>query len=251
MRRVKLRGVKLRGVELPSMLFLWYYRFMSEFYHTYNRGTEKRKIFLDNLNYLRGVHDLYEFNDKNIVINTGRKFEGSSTPLNRVRDRLVDLLVWVLMPNHYHLFFNPIKDNGMPEFHRKFGCGFTNFFNIKYKRSGALFQGRYKKVQVINDTQALQLICYIHSNPLDLWKPNWKEKGLTNLEIQNALKFLEKEYRWSSHLDWWGIKNFPSLIDTNSMSRFFKDSKEYREFFVNWLRYYEKNIQELQGFILE
>jgi putative transposase len=226
---------------------------MSEFYHTYNRGVEKRKIFLENQDYLRGVHDLYEFNDVNAVVNLGRKFEGSRTSLkslNKTRDRLIDLFVWVFMPNHYHLFSSPIKDKGIQEFHRKFGGGFTNFFNIKYKRSGVLFQGGYKKVFVTNDRQAIQLICYIHSNPLDLWKPNWKEKGLSNLEIQNALKFLEK-YRWSSHLDWWGVKNFPSLIDMDFMPRFFKSPKEYQEFFINWLKYYSKNVNSIAKLIIE
>ncbi len=163
----------------------------------------------------------------------------------------MDIGVWSFMANHFHLFLYPVTDNGLSVFHRKFGIGFANFFNTKYKRSGALFQGRYKKIQVTNDTQALQLICYVHSNPLDLWKPNWKEKGLTNLEIQNALKFLEKEYRWSSHLDWWGIKNFPSLIDPDFMTRFFKNSEEYQEFFTNWLRYYEKNTQDIKKIIIE
>ena len=238
---------------------------MSEFYHTYNRGVEKRKIFLERRDYFRGVHDLYEFNDVNIVININRRFDeidGNGIDGNRTsiiyrvfsgkpKEKLVNIITWSLMPNHYHLFLNPVVDNGVSKFHQKFGGGFTNFFNTKHKRSGVLFQGGYKKIEVANDTQALQLICYIHANPLDLWKPNWKEKGLTDSETKEALKFLEKEYRWSSHLDWWGIKNFPSLIDTNSMSRFFKDPEEYREFFVNWLKYYSKNIDTIQKLVLE
>lgn len=227
-----------------------------EFYHTYNRGVEKRKIFLNNSDYFRGVHDLYELNDSNAATNLHRTIVGFTKSNNLIkagnmRDKLIGVGVWGLMPNHYHIFSSPIKDNGLSAFHRKFGIGIANFFNTKYKRSGALFQGRYKRVQVTDDRQALQLICYIHSNPLDLWKPNWKEKGLTNLEVQNALKFLEKDYRWSSHLDWWGIKNFPSLIETNFITRFFNNSKEYREFFVNWLRYYEKNISSIQKLIVE
>ncbi|MEK7503724.1 MAG: transposase [Patescibacteria group bacterium] len=233
---------------------------MSEllFYHTYNRGVDKRKIFLDDLDYFRGVHDLYEFNDVKAVTNFDRRSVGFTKPNilsnifeDRVREKLIDIGVWCLMPNHYHLFSSLIIDGGLIKFHKKFGGGFANFFNTKYKRSGALFQGRYKKVRVVDDVQALQLICYIHSNPLDLWKPNWKENGLNNLEIQNALNFLEKEYRWSSHLDWWGIKNFPSPIDNDFMRRFFKSSEEYREFFTNWLRYYEKNTQSIQKLILE
>lgn len=226
---------------------------MLEFYHTYNRGVEKRKIFLEGTDYVRGVHDLYEFNDAKAVINLKQRFNGSPTPiiLEKPREKLVDLIVWCLMPNHYHLFSQPIVENGISKFHQKFGGGFTNFFNVKYKRSGVLFQGKYKKVQVTDDTQALQLICYIHSNPLDIWKPNWKEKGFTDLEIQNALKFLVKEYRWSSHLDWWGIKNFPSLIETDSIHRFFEHPKEYQDFFTNWLRHYSKNVESIKKFILD
>ncbi len=224
---------------------------------------ERIKLFLEDSDYFRGVHDLYEFNDTMAASNLRRSIvrftksnnlsnnSAKSNNLDKPREKLVDIGVWSLMPNHYHLFSSPIKDNGLPVFHKKFGVGFANFFNTKYERSGALFQGRYKKVPVVNDNQALQLICYIHANPLDLWKPNWKEKGLTNSEIQNALKFLEKEHRWSSHLDWWGIKNFPSLIDTKLMSRFFKDSEEYRKFFTDWLRYYEKNTQDIKKFIIE
>lgn len=230
----------------------WYSEIIMEFYHTYNRGVEKRKLFLDDSDYFRGVHDLFEFNDTSAATNLRRSIVRftKSNNLEKTRERLVDIGVWGLMPNHYHFFSSPIKDNGLPAFHRKFGVGFANFFNTKYARSGALFQGRYKKVPVTDDRQALQLICYIHANPLDLWKPNWKEKGLTNSEIQNALKFLEK-YRWSSHLDWWGIKNFPSLIDTEFTKRFFDSPEEYRKFFTDWLRYYEKNIQSIKKFIIE
>lgn len=230
-----------------------------EFYHTYNRGVEKQKIFLEDLDYLRGVHDLYEFNDNNAVVNTDKRFDkftefdGFPKPikLEKPREKIVNIIVWCLMPNHYHLFLYPLIDGGLSKFHQKFGIGFANFFNLKYKRSGALFQGKYKKVHVTDDTQALQLICYIHANPLDLWKPNWKEKGLTDSEIKDALKFLENKHRWSSHLDWWGVKNFPSLININSMSRFFENSEKYREFFTNWLRYYSKNIKTIQKFIIE
>lgn len=226
---------------------------MLNFYHTYNRGVEKRKLFLENSDYSRAVHDLYEFNDRKAALNVVRRDDWFTTSIikKELREKLVGIITWCLMPNHYHLFLYPMADDGLYAFHKKFGGGFANFFNTKQKRSGALFQGRYKKVQVTNDTQALQLICYIHSNPLDLWKPNWKERGLTNSEIQDALRFLENDYRWSSHMDWRGIKNFPSLIEDDFISRFFKSPEEYQEFFVNWLRYYEKNIQSIKKFLME
>jgi len=224
-----------------------------DLYHSFNRGTEKRNIFLDQDDYFRGVHDLYEFNDVNVIVNLGQRFKGSPTPLigNKPRKKFVEVISWCLMPNHYHLFSYPVVENGLSRFHQKFGGGFTNFFNVKYKRNGVLFQGKYKKVRVVDDAQVIQLICYIHSNPLNLWKPNWKENGLTSMEIQNALKFLEKEYRWSSHLDYWGVKNFPSLIDNDFPLRFFKNPEEYREVFTNWLRYYSRDVQSIEKFVLE
>ena len=118
------------------------------------------------------------------------RIDGYPISINgKAREKLVDLIVWSLMPNHYHFFSSPKSDNGLSKFHQKLGIGFSNFFNTKHKRSGVLFQGGYKKIHVTDDRQALQLICYIHANPLDLWKPDWKEKGLTNLEIKNALRF--------------------------------------------------------------
>ncbi|PIS17398.1 MAG: hypothetical protein COT59_00810 [Candidatus Nealsonbacteria bacterium CG09_land_8_20_14_0_10_42_14] len=228
-----------------------------EFYHTYNRGVEKRKIFLEKSDYFRGIHDFYEFNDAKAVVNlnqrlNGSSFNRSSTAINdKLREKIISVGAWSLMPNHYHIFSSPITDNGLPKFHQKFGGGYTCFFNIKYNRNGVLFQGRYKKIKVTSDAQALQLICYIHSNPLEIWKPNWKEKGLTDSEIKDALEFLKKEYRWSSHLDYWGIKNFPSLVDADFMRRFFESPEEYQEFFTNWLRFYSKNIDSLKEVILE
>ena len=55
--------------------------FINEFYHTYNRGTEKRDIFLEEKDYLRGVHDLYEFNDANAVVNFSRRINRSRTSI--------------------------------------------------------------------------------------------------------------------------------------------------------------------------
>jgi len=227
----------------------------SIFYHTFNRGVEKRKIFLEDIDYLRGVNDLYEFNNSHAIINLNQRFgkiNGYPISINKSRDKVIDLIIWCLMPNHYHLFSSPIPDDGLAKFHQKFGIGFSNYFNTKYKRNGVLFQGKYKKVRVVDDTQMAQLVCYIHSNPLDLWKPGWKESGLTNSEIQNALMFLEKEYRWSSHLDYLGIKNFPSLISNNDfLINFFGGPTGYREFFTNWLKYYEKNTDSIKGLLLD
>lgn len=226
---------------------------VNEFYHSYNRGVEKRDIFLEGKDFIRGVHDLYEFNDAKAVLNVKyrtTKNYGGLTSIDRKRDLLIDLMCWCFMPNHYHLFSYAKTKGGLSKFHQKFGTGLTGYFNLKYKRDGVLFQGTYKKVGVTNDAQASHLVCYIHSNPLNLWKPGWKEKGLTDLEINEALKFLEN-YRWSSHPDYLGNKNFPSLINKEFLFGFFGGPKGYSNYFINWLRQYKKNVNFIQKIILE
>jgi len=233
-------------------------------WHTYNRGVEKRDIFLDKEDFFRGVHDIYELNDLNAVVNLPRRFSSFKSSnknegypisfIRNIRESLLDVFVWCLMPNHYHLFSEPKSKDSLAKFHQKFGIGYTNYFNLKHGRSGVLFQGKYKKVQVVSNHQMQHLICYIHSNPLDLWKPNWKEEGVNGLEIQNALKFLEsKENRWSSHQDYLGIKNFPSLINKNFLFNFFGNSERYREFFINWLQQYkkERNPEDFRGLLID
>ncbi len=117
----------------------------SYIYHIYNRGVEKRKVFLDDQDYFRFIHDLYEFNDENPVLNVNyrlqhrqSKYMGVQLPyIKNERKLLVDILVWCLMPNHYHLILRQRRDNGIVLFMQKLGSGYTNYFNLKYKRVGS------------------------------------------------------------------------------------------------------------------
>ncbi|MEK7566700.1 MAG: transposase [Patescibacteria group bacterium] len=112
------------------------------------------------------------------------------------------------MPNHIHLLLSPVAENGMPLFMKKFNGGYAKYFNEKYKRTGALFEGRYKRILIENDAHFDYILYYIHLNPLDLITPEWRDKKLNN--FRKAMKFLDS-YRWSSYLDYTGEKNFPSV----------------------------------------
>jgi len=133
-------------------------------YHIYNRGTDKRAIFLSNHDRQRFVSNLYEFNDANPALNWKYK-----SPLSEVRPRtkMVEVLAYCLMPNHYHLMLRQIVDGGITLFMRKLGTGYTMYFNTLNDRSGALFQGKFKSVTVERDAQLRYLPHYIHANPLD------------------------------------------------------------------------------------
>ena len=145
-----------------------------EIYHVLNRGVDKRQIFMDKPDYLRFIHDLYELNNQDRVGLNYYKFRDYgnkgdvSKKYKEPRRPLVDILAYCLMPNHYHLMLAPKIENGIPLFMQKVNMGYSKYFNQKYEREGALFQGRYKNILITNNTHFLNLQFYIHFNPLDL-----------------------------------------------------------------------------------
>jgi len=223
----------------------------NELYHIFDRGVDKRNIFIDKSDQIRFIHDLYEFNDKKPAFQYVRRDSDVGRPTSNIeRDKLVKIHAFALMPNHHHLIVEQLKDDGTILFMKKLHGGYARGFNEKHKRSGYLFQGRYRDVHIQDDRQLMHLVCYIHANPLSLWKENWKEKKLTKQEIVEAVQFLEK-YRWSSFLDYTGMENFPSVIDNKFLTDFFGGPEKYKKFFIDWLEQYQKNETYIQGLILD
>ncbi|MBI4991796.1 MAG: transposase [Candidatus Harrisonbacteria bacterium] len=224
-------------------------------YHVLNRGVDKRKIFLDDQDYFRFIHDLFEFNDEQPINNGTYYFQNQSKVIarpyigdkeRRPRKLLVEILVFSLMPNHYHLLLRPKIEDGITKFMKRLNMGYARYFNEKYKRSGALFEGRYKSVAVIDEAHFIHLPYYIHFNPLDLIAPEWRERNLKN--YKKVITFLES-YRWSSHLDYIGKKNFPSVTQREFLLEFFGGNKEYESKINNWLE--ELDLSNFGDFLLE
>ena len=220
-------------------------------YHIYNRGVEKRKVFIDDQDRFRFIHDLFEFNDEACAQNIYYKlpslksYEVQPRKISK-RKLLVEIIAFCLMPNHFHLFLRQNADNGVIRFMQKLGTGYTMFFNQKYQRVGGLFQGRFKAVLIEKESHFLYLPHYIHLNPLDLYMPLWREKRITNPE--KALKFLES-YRWSSYPDHAGKKNFPSVISSNLFKKLFGTPKEYRESLREWI--WDMDLADLSDIAIE
>ncbi len=227
----------------------------NSFYHVYNRGVDKRDIFLDEDDYYRCIHDLYEFNDEEDVLSFSQPVRhanahiiGSRTPDDmgvKPRKKLVKILSFCLMPNHYHLLAMQLKGGGITKFMRKLGTGYTNSFNLKYERSGHLFQGKFKAIHVDSDSYLTHLTRYIHLNPLDLIEPHWKERGVSNWD--KSSKFL-KNYRWSSYPDFIGEKNFPSVTDRNFLNNYFDESRDYESFIKEWAA---KDLEDIKDMIID
>ncbi len=219
-----------------------------QIYHIFNRGVEKRTTFQDDGDYYRFIHDLYEFNNEDQVFNAKYYFDPEAMSLenNNVkrfsRELLVDILVFTLMPNHYHLVLRQRKKNGIVKFMQKIGTGYTMYFNKKYERVGGLFQGRFKAVLINKDAQYLYLTHYIHSNPLGLIYG-----GSTSINWKKKFNFLE-DYRWSSFPDYIGKKNFPSVIQKDFILKIFGNENKYKIRTEDWLKEEtDSNLLEIIG----
>jgi len=225
-----------------------------ELFHVLNRGVDKRNIFMNDKDYFRFLHNMYEFNDIEISASSSAyrfKILGFASLKTEKGDRepLVDIHAFCLMPNHYHLLISPKVENGISRFMKKLNMGYANYFNLKYKRSGALFQGRYKSILVEDESHFLHLPYYIHMNPLDLYSPEWRGYKIKN--SAKALGFLEN-YKWSSYLDYIGIKNCSSVLNKNFLSDVLGDARTYKTNMAEFLREMKANfINDLGKLTLE
>ena len=147
-------------------------------HHIYNRGADKRRIFMDEQDCKRFLECLRDLNNKKNVslrdLHDKAQYKGStsgnSPRLNLCEspkdERLVEVLCYCLMPNHFHLILRSLVENGIAIFMRKVGTGYTMYFNKRYQRSGHLFQGRYKHKEINSEEGFIYLSGYIHLNPV-------------------------------------------------------------------------------------
>ncbi len=170
-----------------------------EKYHIYNRGTEKRKIFLDKGDYERFIFIMELFNNTDPNFNVTRNLENKYKNKKGV-ENLVKIETYCLMPNHYHFLLEEIIEGGISKFLQKVMTGYAMYFNKKYERTGSLFQGKPKAKHVDKDSYYMQLKAYIDLNPVEMFDKNWKKSGKVR-SIPLAIKFLN-DYKWS------GCKNF-------------------------------------------
>jgi len=218
------------------------------------RGVDKRIIFPQEEDYFRFIHDLFEFNDEDIVSWSYRyqspNFSGTVPEKlgeeRKKRKLLIEILAFCLMPNHFHLLLRQTKEQGVSQFMRKLG-GYATYINRKYGRVGHLYQGRFRAVHIKDEEQLKNGFVYIHANPIELIEPGWKEEGIKN--SQKAIEFLEN-YRWSSYLDYFGKKNFPSITNRELFNNILGNEKGCQRFVISWILY-KAEIKNLGSAVLE
>ncbi len=133
-----------------------------QLHHVIGRGVERRDIFMDDDDRHRFVQRL-----SSLLVETETK-----------------CLAWALMPNHFHLLLRPSRCK-LATFMRRLLTGHAVYFNLRHQRSGHLFQNRYKSLVCQEDEYLLQLVRYIHLNPL---------QGRLLADLPSL-----DQYRWTGH----------------------------------------------------
>ena len=185
-----------------------------QMWHIYNRGNDKRLIFLDEqdykvfLSYLKCAL-LTEVDEESA------KELSKHLSIERVRRlRLhneVELVSYCLMPNHFHLLLYQTTQDGISKLMRSIMTGYVAYFNYRHERSGRLFQGVYKGSRINSDSYWTHISRYIHLNPKEF-----------------------RNYEYSSYKYYTGQVSVPGWLKIEKVMGMFKTTSEYSNFCVEY-----------------
>lgn len=190
----------------------------NQIYHLFNRGVNKNDIFFSQKDYERFLAAAKHYITKNSKFSyekpqldeTGAK--EANDPVSLASNQKIEIIAFCLMPNHFHFLMKQLSDNGITIYMRRFMNSYVHYVNVKNKRVGPLFQGRFKNVLIGSDEQLLHVSRYIHLNPL----------------IANLVSSLD-DYPWSSYPTYLG-KTGKGIANPENILSMFKNKKDYKKF---------------------
>ena len=207
-----------------------------EFYHIYNRGNSKQKIFHDYKDYNRFISLLY-------ACNSGYNFRTyalnkEESPYDFERGvPLVGIGAYCLMPNHFHILITQTEKGYISKFMQKVATAYAMYYNKKYNRTGSLFEGKFKAEHLDSDPYLKYIFSYIHLNPVKLIDKEWKEKGIHNKK--EALDYLAK-YQYSSYLDYLAKDRIQNkILNVKAFPNYFPTQKEFSKEIFEWISFGE------------
>jgi putative transposase len=200
-----------------------------EYYHIYNRGNSRQVIFKSEQDFERFKKILYIANSPESF--KLREFDEVDVFDIEHKEKLVHIGAYCLMPNHYHLLLTPAQEGGVPKFMLKLTTSYALYFNKKYDRVGALYEGPYRAKYADSDRYLKYLFAYIHLNP-------FRSKDSQPQTFFDVNRFLE--YAHSSLPDYLGIeRNEGRILDLKQFPEYFTTVQAHRRELFEWLDYGE------------
>lgn len=211
-----------------------------EIYHVFNRGVDRRSIFTNTKEFERAKNLVKFYRHKDIPIRFSQVNQQPQEARDQIlndlykSDRLVDILAFCIMPNHFHFLLKQNYERGIPVFIANFTNAYTKYSNIRHQRIGPLFEGVFKAVFIESTEQLLHVSRYIHLNPV------------TSCIIEeNQLD----SYDWSSYPEYLFLSR-EEIAQKKLILDMFKSAKDYQEFVVNQIDYGSK-LETIKHLILE
>ncbi len=210
-----------------------------EYYHVCNRSVGDEKIFTDKTDseQILKVINYYRFTSDKSLSNVEKLNEKTKHLLLDSIFRtppIIEILAFALMPNHYHFVFKQLKDNGITKFITDAQNSFAKYFNIKRNRHGALFDSRFKAVQILSENQLIHVIRYVDLNPVTSYL----------LEIKDL-----ETYPYGSFTTYMGIYNHVFLTKDFILAHF-KTPERYRNFVFNQSNY-QRSLKRIKKIIFD
>ncbi|OGZ32142.1 MAG: hypothetical protein A3H02_03195 [Candidatus Niyogibacteria bacterium RIFCSPLOWO2_12_FULL_41_13] len=210
-----------------------------EYYHIFSRTIFNIPEFKENRNIKRLTQAFLAANSKESdkIFQILRNNENISIEkiikIVNQREKLVDILCYVVMPDHYHLLLKERRKNGITEFVRKCNISIAKYINIKKERKGSLFESRFNSKHIDDNKYLLHLSLYIHLNPLDfLVNKNWRNHKLRDWSDAKR-KLLN--YPWSSLKSFLDKNNKdPIITGTDIILEQFPNANDYEFFLKDW-----------------
>ena len=210
-------------------------------YHVFNRGLSKQDIFFTPKHYLRALNIIRYYlvfkpplpYSKFIKLPKDIRKE-IKNDMNKM-EKGVDIISYVLMPNHFHFLVKQLKDKAIMEFTKNFQISITKYINKRYERSGPLLQGQFKNILIEDDEQLLHVHRYIHLNPY------------TSFLVKDLVDLCN--YPWSSQQEFIGlIKN--GFCRKDMILYNFKDINKYRKFIINHADY-QRSLETIKHLVID
>lgn len=149
-----------------------------------------------------------------------------------LENKLVNIINYCLMPNHFHLTLRQKKDDGIRKFVQRVSNSFAHYYNVKHKSRGPVFEGNFKAVRISSNEQLIHLSRYIHLNPV------------TSYLVKNP-----KDYPYSSYKTYLK-KEESNFVEPSLVISQFSSLKDYERFTLSQ-KNYQRKLNRIKHLLFE